>query len=300
MNALRNDQISPILSLQLRYFDLNTRDEQGTPPLLIALANDSYKVADYLVQQPGLDLDATNTNDENALMLAALKGQLQLAQALLKRGAQVNKPGWTPLHYAAASAAPASEQVAKLLLDNFAYIDAASPNQTTPLMMAARYGSGKVVELLLNEGADPTLKNDKGMAALDFARSVSRQDLVELISQHMARSRTAVAPGATTVQTGSQAVPASVLAPETETMPIAEPAVQAFPLDGTESSLPAAAPEQLVAPKVESVLPAPSANARAESVQVPPSAPVDVVPVAPASRPEDSTEPMTGVAPGAW
>lgn len=234
--SLRSDQISPILELQLRHFDLNTKDEKGTPALVLALANDSFKVAEYLIQQRELNLDATNPNGENALMMAALKGQLSLAQALLKRGAEVNKPGWTPLHYAAASAAPESEKMVQLLLDHYAYIDAASPNQSTPLMMAARYGSSKGVQLLLNEGADATLRNDKGMTALDFANSVSRKDVASLISQHLNQQ----APVAAQPEPAATPVPAAesdtTLPPETT--PVAAPAVQEVPLDAKPMDAP--------------------------------------------------------------
>jgi ankyrin repeat protein len=56
-----------------------------------------------------------------------------------------------------------------LLIDNDAYIDAESPNGTTPLMMAAYYATPNAVKLMLEEGADPTLKNQDGMTALDLA-----------------------------------------------------------------------------------------------------------------------------------
>ena len=56
-----------------------------------------------------------------------------------------------------------------LLLEENAYIDAASPNNTTPLMMAAHYSTPAAVKLLLEAGADPMLKNDLGLSAIDFA-----------------------------------------------------------------------------------------------------------------------------------
>ena len=60
------------------------------------------------------------------------------------------------------------------MLDNAAYIDAESPNGSTPLMMAAMYGPSGLVQLLLDEGADPTLRNQIGLSAIDFAQKVSR------------------------------------------------------------------------------------------------------------------------------
>ena len=74
-----------------------------------------------------------------------------------------------------------------LLLEEGAYIDAASPNGTTPLMMAVRYGQGDVARLLVEEGADATLKNELGLTALDFARQADRADMVELIAQAVRR-----------------------------------------------------------------------------------------------------------------
>ena len=69
-----------------------------------------------------------------------------------------------------------------LLLEEHAYIDAASPNGTTPLMMAAHYGTASAVKLLLEGDADPTLKNDLGLSAFDFAQSAKRLESAALIS----------------------------------------------------------------------------------------------------------------------
>ena len=70
----------------------------------------------------------------------------------------------------------------RLLLENHAYIDAESPNKTTPLMMAAHYGNPGVVKLLLEEGADPLLKNQLGLSAIDFAQRANRQASADIIS----------------------------------------------------------------------------------------------------------------------
>ena len=112
-------------------------------------------------------------------MLAAIKGQLDLCRQLIARDADINKPGWAPLHYAASSG---NAQVVKLLLDHYAYIDAESPNGSTPLMMAAMYGSADSVRVLLDAGADVNLKNSIGLNALDFARKAGHEDAGALIA----------------------------------------------------------------------------------------------------------------------
>ena len=189
LRALRLDDVATLRRLQQRGFDFNTLDENGLAPLLLALKLDSLRAAEFLIQQPGLNLDATNVNGENALMLAALRGHIGLMRQLIQQGAEINKPGWTPLHYAATQAKPVSVEMVELLLEHHAYIDASSPNESTPLMMAARYGHPDSVRLLLESGADVTIKNQQGLTALDFATGAGRQDIAAPIRRAL-RART--------------------------------------------------------------------------------------------------------------
>ncbi|RZI70876.1 MAG: hypothetical protein EOP13_19745 [Pseudomonas sp.] len=177
--AVRADNASGVASLINRGFDPNTRNETGQTGLLLALREPSPRVIDVLLSSKKTDIDARNANDESPLMLAALRGQEDVVRKLIARDAAVNKPGWTPLHYAATNGQIA---IMKLLLENYAFIDAPSPNETTPLMMAAMYGSTQGVELLLAEGADPLLKNQQGMTAADFAQRGQRPDAVALLN----------------------------------------------------------------------------------------------------------------------
>lgn len=180
--AILRDNESAVIALTLRGFDLNVRNEKGEPGLTFALRQGALSVADFLLTQPNVDVEARNPQGESALMMAALKGHLSQAQRLIARRAEVNKPGWTPLHYAATSDTPTSVAMVRLLLEHHAYIDAESPNRSTPLMMAAHYGSPAVVRLLLEEGADPLLKNEQGLTAIDFAQRAQRAEALSLIT----------------------------------------------------------------------------------------------------------------------
>jgi len=177
--AIKQDTPEVLKQLLQRGFDPNTVDSIGQHGLYLALAEPSPKTARLLIEWPKSNVNALNAQGESALMMAALKGQLELATALIKRDADVNKTGWTPLHYAAASGHLA---IMGLLLENHAYIDAESPNGTTPLMMAAQYGSTTAVKLLLDAGADPLLKNQQALSAIDFALRVNRTDAAEQIA----------------------------------------------------------------------------------------------------------------------
>lgn len=178
-SAILQDDSAKISSLLARGFDPNTADAAGNPGLLLAIKVESMSTANVLANSAHIKPEVRNGADESALMLAALKGELGLCQVLIKKGADVNKTGWTPLHYAATGG---HLEVLRLLLEENAYIDAASPNGTTPLMMAAHYGTPLAVKLLLEEGADPLLKNDQDLNAIDFANRANRSESADIIS----------------------------------------------------------------------------------------------------------------------
>ena len=176
--AVKQDNESAVRSLLASGADPNAKDEKGMPALYVALQEGALKAARQLIASPRLQPETRNGADESPLMMAALKGQLDIARQLIAKGADVNKPGWAPLHYAATGG---HLDLLRLLLEEHAFIDAESPNGTTPLMMAASYGSPEAVKLLIEAGADLHMRNQKGMTALDFARRAERRDSVELI-----------------------------------------------------------------------------------------------------------------------
>ena len=177
--AIKSDNGSAVASLLTRGFDANTLDPQGFHGLFLAVQEPSPKVADVLIRWPKTNVESRTVKDESPLMLAALRGHLELVKKLIDRGADVNKTGWTPLHYAATNG---HLEIINLLLEKHAYIDAESPNGTTPLMMAAHYGSAAGVKLLLEAGADASLKNQLGMTAIDFANKANRREAAEMIA----------------------------------------------------------------------------------------------------------------------
>lgn len=177
--AIRQDQAAQVTALLNRGFDPNTSDPTGIPGLMLALKESAFKVVKVLLNHPKIKVEVRNAADENPLMLAALIGDKELCQLMIQKGGDVNKPGWAPLHYAATNG---HLEVMSLLLDEHAYIDAASPNNTTPLMMAAHYGTPAAVKLLLKAGADPMLKNDLGLSAMDFALRGDRTESANIVA----------------------------------------------------------------------------------------------------------------------
>ena len=177
--ALRQDDGRRITELLQRGFDPNALDPAKTHGLFIAVKEGSLKAAAALIAWPKTRVEWRSPKDESPLMMASLKGETEIVRKLIARDADVNKTGWTPLHYAATGG---HVEIIQILLDEYAYIDAESPNKSTPLMMAAKYGTPAAVKLLLEAGADPRLRNELGLSAIDFAQQGNRRDSAEMIA----------------------------------------------------------------------------------------------------------------------
>jgi ankyrin repeat protein len=162
--------------------DPNLTDSRGRTALFTAVREGSERALAALLASPKLDVDAANANGETPLMLAAIRGSLPMVQALVARGAAVNRAGWTPLHYACSGP---DNGVAAFLIARGADLNARSENGTTPLMMAARYGGGDLVPLLLKAGAEPRAANEQELTAADFATRGGRDAMAKELRRAM-------------------------------------------------------------------------------------------------------------------
>jgi hypothetical protein len=182
--AAQMDNFTQVRKLLGKGLSPNTVDPiTGETVLMVALREGSEGVIAELIADKGLKLEQTAPNGNTALMLAAFKRNKPAVIALLARGAIVTRPGWTALHYAAAAG---DAEIASLLLEKYAYIDAESPSQLTPLMIAAREGQLEVAELLLREGADARLTNNEKLTASQIAARAGYDAIAAVIDKHVA------------------------------------------------------------------------------------------------------------------
>lgn len=160
----------------------DTNPVGGEPPLVLALREGAMDVFKTVLEHPATRVDTPAVNGNTALMMAAFKGNQPAAEVLIAKGAAVNGPGWTPLHYAAASGNTA---IAGLLLQHGAKLDAVSPRASgsyTPLMMAAREGKEDTARFLLERGASPKLKNGEGLTAAQIAARAEHSSLAKALA----------------------------------------------------------------------------------------------------------------------
>ena len=198
--AIELDDGRTITQLLRRGFDVNSASETGQTPLYLALRGEAHQAVAALLAAPDLKVDQANEAQETALMMAALRGHLEWCQRLVERGAAVHREGWSPLHYASTGPNP---KTVSYLLSRGAQVNALSPNGTTPLMMAARYGNEASVDVLLAAQADAKVRNQKDLTAADFAREAGREALARRLDA-LAGTGSAATPG---TSSGTPVVP---------------------------------------------------------------------------------------------
>ncbi|MBI3524689.1 MAG: ankyrin repeat domain-containing protein [Betaproteobacteria bacterium] len=143
--------------------------------------------------QHGARIDLSNRYDEQALQLAAWKGHLEAVKWLLAHGARVNRSGphWNALHYAAFAD---RREIARLLLEQGADVNARAPNGSTALMMAAREGREELARQLLVAGADARASNENGDTALSWAMRYQNFRIAQMVSTAAEFAQAAQAP----------------------------------------------------------------------------------------------------------
>jgi hypothetical protein len=180
--AVRTDNDRTVRELLARGFEPNAHEPTGQSALTLAVREGAKQVIDALLAHPQIDINGPNRAGETAVMLAALKGDLALVRRLVERGAAINQSGWNALHYAASGPEP---QVVAWLIERGAELDARSPNGTTALMMAARYGNEQSADLLIARQASVELRNDRDLTAADFARTAGRDALAQRLESRL-------------------------------------------------------------------------------------------------------------------
>ena len=173
--AVQFDDLSEVKKLISAGVSPNLLVKGGNPLTVYAAKEKSKQTLDYLIGLKGVDVDHPNLSGETVLMMASLYGMLPEVKVLVdKRGAEINKSGWTPLHYACTEG---HLSVADYLLSKGAKVDALSESDTTPLMMAVRSGNIQLVRLLLDRGADLQIRNHQGFSAIDVAELFNQEEI---------------------------------------------------------------------------------------------------------------------------
>lgn len=184
--------------------DVNAADDTGETALMRAAAGGRVELVDILLAG-GADPRAKNAAGRTALMGAAESGQASIVETLLGRGAErdaADAEGWTALRLAAfegragvlkilgktadqasldqalllASVKGQPEAMEALLVEG-AYVNARSPENLTPLMIAAQAGHTDAVKALIRHQANPYALDDSENTAANLAEAAGHLEL---------------------------------------------------------------------------------------------------------------------------
>jgi quinoprotein dehydrogenase-associated probable ABC transporter substrate-binding protein len=180
--AARQRDSTMIAFLVERGADVNARDSDGWTALVHAAFRNHVPSIEVLAES-GANLEA-GPPGFTPLSIALAEGKFYAAKALLDVGASANEPAGadklTPLMLVASqreveqraarlSQGPSSVEIAKLLVQNGADVNAKSIKGMTPLMVAAAHDNPPLIGVLAQAGADLGAKLPDGKTALQIA-----------------------------------------------------------------------------------------------------------------------------------
>lgn len=128
--------------------------------------------------------NATSADGFSPLGLAAFFGQCDAARSLLDAGADPNRASQNSMRVAPLHSAVAAERldIAALLLERGANVNAVQADDFSPLHEAAQNGQVDMIELLLQHGADRAARKSDGQTALDVAQAHGKTEAATLLA----------------------------------------------------------------------------------------------------------------------
>ncbi|RMF10289.1 MAG: ankyrin repeat domain-containing protein [Alphaproteobacteria bacterium] len=150
LQALKKSDFYGIKTNALKGANVNARDDDGVPALVIAAEMRQPGVVKFLIEQ-GAHVNATTEREkETALMRAVAAGDKTSVAVLLYYGADPNM----------------GDRLGE-----------------TALMKAARTGKSEIVDLLIEAGADLHLGDNTGLTALDYAKRARKRQIVKQLEE---------------------------------------------------------------------------------------------------------------------
>ena len=149
-----------------------------------AASNGRDSFLDILLEtEPKWDLEARASDGRTALLLALGNGHPPTVDLLLEQGADPmtkDNQGWNALHVATAFG---RDNVLRLLLaKQFDWdLEARASDGRTSMLLAIRHGYLTTINLLLEQGADPTVKNNQGWNAIHIAARFGQDNVLRLL-----------------------------------------------------------------------------------------------------------------------
>lgn len=173
--AVRVGKVSTVRILCEKGANINAGDMWRDTPLHDAVYRGWYKVVDVLLECKGINVNACQGCQETPLHYAVRRGGKRLILSLLGKRADIyaqNFAGHTPFQIACCKG---KFDIARILIEqDIALVNQTDNTQNTPLHLVSLITKNphirkpKMINLLLQYGADPSAINNEGKKALDM------------------------------------------------------------------------------------------------------------------------------------
>lgn len=185
--AAKQNNIVLLKQLIQQSVDIEARDPSGATALMLATRANHIQAAKLLIEN-GADVNAKDRIDDSPYLYAGARGHLDILKMTLLHGADitsVNRYGGTAL-------IPAAErghvEAVEILIRAGVRVDHVNNLGWTALLEAVILGDGtqdylKIVNLLLQAGADPNLSDKQGVTALAHADARGYREIATALRQ---------------------------------------------------------------------------------------------------------------------
>ncbi len=166
---------------------VDSRDSWGRTALLIATYHNSLEAARFLIGA-GADVNAKDNRQDSPYLYAGAEGRLDILKMTIAAGADLastNRYGGTALTPAAHHG---HVEVVRYLLTTDVDIDQINHLGWTALLEAVILGDGgpsyqRIVTLLVDAGADTSIRDGNGKTALDNAQARGYSAIIEILAR---------------------------------------------------------------------------------------------------------------------
>jgi ankyrin repeat protein len=157
-----------------------------------ALNAGSPELIDLFVRS-NFNINVTDENGNQALMLALKMGYTVVARILLVAGADFSardKLGLTPLLVACGKTTQGYKAIAEMLIVKGAFINIRDSLGFTPLLLSLSGGSMEIARLLIERGADVLVSTRKGETALSLAKKCKDPEAAAIVELLISKGAT--------------------------------------------------------------------------------------------------------------
>ncbi|VUC30448.1 unnamed protein product [Clonostachys rosea] len=176
--------LNEVAACLARSSGVNHWSSHGRTALGAACSKGNLNIAEFLIKQGAKLCAAPGSNGVTPLHKASTHGFIELVKLLLREGAEIQAVdgfGWTPM---AVASMRGHLDVVTLLLDNDAAVETCTADGCSPLSLACARGHYHVTKVLLERGASVASEDRLKNTPIHLAACNGHLEVVRLLLEH--------------------------------------------------------------------------------------------------------------------